>query len=233
MNLASDEPMAIPLWVNGRAFLTVTDAFLDVVNPQTGNALRRVPLSGASEAAEAAAAARGAQPAWAALELPARLAHLAALADVLESYAGHFAQLLCQDTGQAEDAAAAEVKTAVEALRYAVPAGAGGVLALISDAGRPLAALAEALAEALAGGATLVCKPSPRAPSAAFALCELSGLAAWPVGVLNLLQGDEAAIEGLCATQDIDALVYVGAASLGEKVAAIAERHGKPCNRGA
>jgi acyl-CoA reductase-like NAD-dependent aldehyde dehydrogenase len=63
MEFASDGPMAIPMWVNGHAFLTVTKDFFTVTNPQTGEAIRRVPLCGASEAAEAVQAAQAAQPA--------------------------------------------------------------------------------------------------------------------------------------------------------------------------
>ena len=44
--------MAIPLWINGRAYLTVSDSFYDVLNPASGEAVRRVPLCGAAEAAE-------------------------------------------------------------------------------------------------------------------------------------------------------------------------------------
>jgi hypothetical protein len=43
--------------------LTVTKDFFTVTNPQTGEAIRRVPLCGASEAAEAVQAAQAAQPA--------------------------------------------------------------------------------------------------------------------------------------------------------------------------
>jgi acyl-CoA reductase-like NAD-dependent aldehyde dehydrogenase len=79
----------------------------------------------------------------------------------------------------------------------------------------------------LRGGATVIVKPSPKAPSAAYALCELSARAEWPAGVLNLMQGDTAAIEGLCAAA-IDRLVYVGEAGLGAQVGAIAAASGKP-----
>lgn len=228
MNLAPDGPMAIPLWVNGRAFLTVTESFLDVVDAQTGVATRRVPLCGADEAREAALAAKAAQPAWAALATAERQAHLAALADALAGYAGHFAKLVRQETGMSETDAAAEVESAVAALRDAAPTDEAGVVAVVTDAGRPLAALAELIAPALAAGATVVVKPSPKAPSAVFALCELSARAGWPAGVLNLMQGDEAAIEGLCAATSIDRLAYRGDAVLGQKIAAIAGRHGKP-----
>lgn len=228
MKLAPDGPMAIPLWVNGHAYLTVTESFFDVVDPRSGQAIRRVPLCGADEAAEAAAAARVAQTAWSALAATERQALLAALAEALANYAGHFAKLLQQETGKDEAAANAEVAAAVAALRAAVPAGEAGVVALVADAGRPLAALAEAAAPLLAAGSTLVCKPSPKAPSAVYALCELSARAGWPAGVLNLLQGDEAAVEGLCAAAAVDRLLYAGEAALGARIAAIAARHGRP-----
>lgn len=228
MNMAPEGPMAIPLWVNGHAFLTVTDSFYDVVDAQTGEAVRRVPLCGAAEAGEAARAAKAARPAWAALTNPERQTHLVALADALAGYAGHFAKLVRQETGKDEADAAAEVDAAVAALRGAAPSGQAGVVAVVTDAGRPLAALAELMAPALAAGATVVCKPSPKAPSAAFALCELGTRAGWPAGVLNLMQGDEAAIDGLCSAAEIDRLAYGGDAALGERIAAIAARHGKP-----
>lgn len=227
MHMTPEGPMAIPLWINGHAFLTVAESFFDVVDAKSGEAIRRVPLCGAAEAVEAAAAAKAALPAWADFDPAARQAALATLADALEGYAGHFAKLLGQETGKSESEAAAEVAAAVAALRAAVPAAVGGVVAVVADAGRPLAALAEIAAPMLAGGATVVCKPSPKAPSAVFALCELSARAGWPAGVLNLLQGDEAAIEGLCSALAVDRIVYAGEAGLGERIAAIAGRHGK------
>ena len=226
MEFASDGPKAIPLWVNGHAFLTVTDDFYTVTNPATGAAIHRVPLCGASEAAEAVAAAQVAQPAWAMMGMPARRVCLASLGDALDRYTGHFAKLLMQDCGFDEARATAEVGAAVAALHGAA-VGETGVFALVLDASQPLAGLAETMAPALMAGATVVVKPSPKAPSAAYALCELSGRAEWPAGVLNLMQGDTAAIEGLCVSA-IDRLVYAGHAALGVQVGAIAEAAGIP-----
>lgn len=45
--------------------------------------------------------------------------------------------------------------------------------------------------------------------------------------MLNLVQGDTAAIEGLCAA-GVDRLVFNGNAALGEQVGAIAHAHGMP-----
>ncbi|MDP3537691.1 MAG: aldehyde dehydrogenase family protein [Azonexus sp.] len=226
MDFSPEGPMAIPLWVNGRAFLTVSDAFYDVTNPASGEAIRRVPLCGAAEAIEAVKAARGAQPVWAEMGLAARRVCLAKLADALDGYTGHFAKLLMQEIAIDEAVATAEVVAAVAALRGA-GVGETGVFGLVVDALKPLSSVAEALAPALMAGATVVVKPSPRAPSAVFALCELSARADWPAGVLNLLQGDTAAIEGLCAA-GIDRLVYRGNAPLGVQIGALADAAGTP-----
>lgn len=220
MEFAPEGPMAIPLWINGRAYLTVGDSFFDVLNPLTGQALRRVPMCGASEAAEAIAAAREAQPAWAAMGMNARRVCLNALADALARYAGHFAKLLVQDLGIDEAAAAAEIAAAETALRGA-SVGHAGVVAVVVDATQPLAGLALAMAPALLAGAAVVLKPSLKAPSAAYALCELTGRVDWPAGVVNLLHGDAPAIVGLCAA-GAERLLYVGDAALGQPVAELA-----------
>ena len=225
MEFAADGPMAIPMWVNGHAFLTVTRDFFTVTNPLTGESLRRVPLCGAGEAAEAVQAAQAAQSAWAMMGMPARRVCLGRLADALDRYTGHFAKLLVQECGFDEARATAEVGEAVEALRGAM-VGETGVLGIVLDASRPLAGFAETIAPALMAGATLVVKPSPKAPSAVFALCELTGREEWPAGVVNLVHGDVAAIEGLCAST-IDRLVYCGNAALGVQIGAIAEAAGK------
>lgn len=226
MDFSAEGPKAIPMWVNGHAFLTATNDFFDVLNPATGEAEHRVPLAGASEAAEAVAAARGAQAGWADMGMNARRVCLGKLADALENYSGHFAKLLIGETGFDQSRAQAEVAAAIAALR-GTAVDETGVAALVVDATRPLAGLAEAAAGALLAGATLVVKPSPKAPSAAFALCELSSRVDWPAGVLNLVQGDTAAINGLCAA-DIDRLIYAGHAALGVQIAACAEAAGKP-----
>ena len=45
MEFAPDGPMALPLWVNGHAYLTVTHDFYTLSDPLSGTPLRRVPLA--------------------------------------------------------------------------------------------------------------------------------------------------------------------------------------------
>ena len=226
MEFMPEGPKAIPLWINGRAFLTMAPSFFEVVNPQTGTAQYQVPLCGADEAQEAVAAARAALPGWQAMSANDRQAALAALADALANYAGHFAKLLRGDTGVDDAQAQADVAAAIAALREG-EAGVGGLIGAVLDAGQPLAGFAATAAPIWRAGGCVVVKPSPKAPSAIFALCELTARAGWPGGVVNLLQGDTEAITGLCATE-IDRLVYSGDAALGAQVGAIATAAGKP-----
>jgi acyl-CoA reductase-like NAD-dependent aldehyde dehydrogenase len=228
----SDEILAIPLWINGHAYLTMAPAFFDVRDVRSGKVRRRTPLYGAAEALAAVESAHNALPAWAALTREARARLLAALADALAGYAEHFAGLIAEESGKEAAAAAAEVSAALQVLRTApagtAASGGGTVVAVVSDDCAPLLGPLQQAAPALLAGATLVLKPSPKAPSALFALAELTARSGFAGGVFNILQGDLAAIEGLCAADAVSRVLFAGDPALGSKVAAIASRHGKP-----
>ena len=193
----TDEPLAIPLWINGHAYLTLAPAFLDVRNPASGEILRRTPLCGADQAQAAVAAAQAALAAWAAQPAAARAARLAALGDALVAYAAHFAALIVEESGKDAALAAAEVADAV-ALLCSPPIGdASGVVAIVGNAEAPLLSSLRLAVPALMAGAALVIRPLPQAPSAIFALAELSGRCAFPGGVINILHGGDAVVEAL------------------------------------
>lgn len=197
--LQLDDPLAIPLWINGHAYLTMAPAFLDVRNPADGKILRRTPLCGADAAREAVAAAQAALVPWAAHDAALRTALFTAVGEALAGYADHFARLIAEETGKDGDAAAAEVDTAVALLRAAVAGNASGVLGVVGDTAMPLLVALQHAVPALMAGATVVICPCPEAPSALFALAELTGRCGFPGGVFNILHGDEAAVEGLRA----------------------------------
>jgi succinate-semialdehyde dehydrogenase/glutarate-semialdehyde dehydrogenase len=225
--LETDDPLAIPLWINGHAYLTMAPAFLDVRNPVSGQVLRRTPLCGAGEAHKAAEAAQAALTVWSAQTVGVRAVLLSALGDALAGYAGHFAQLIVEETGKDADAAAAEVSAAVALLRDAPVGNVSGVVAIVSDDADPLLGALSRAVPVLLAGATLVIKPSPKAPSPLFALAELTARNGFPDGVFNILQGDEAAVEGLCTSSAISILLFAGNEALGARVRDIALRHDK------
>lgn len=225
----NDDAMALPLWINGHAYLIMADTFFDVVNPKTGELLRRTPLCGADAAAKAVAAAQAALPKWALDPDEQREAKLLPLADALEGYAAHFAALVVAETGKDEAAAAAEVAEAVALLRapWAMTLMAGTVVVAVNDDREPLLGLLSLAIPAILAGGVVVAKPSPKAPSAAFAFAELTARAGLPDGVFNIMQGDLAAIEGLCAQADVGRVAFAGDAELAEKIRAVAARYGK------
>ncbi|EXI78607.1 MAG: Succinate-semialdehyde dehydrogenase [NADP(+)] GabD [Candidatus Accumulibacter appositus] len=229
----SDQILAIPLWINGHAYLTMPQAFFDVRDARSGEVKRRTPLCGPAEALAAAGSAQAALPDWAARTVAERAALLVALAGTLAEYGEHFAELVSEETGKDAALAAAEVGDALSLLRGvdsgAVSDAAGAaVVAIVSDDSAPLFGPLRHAVPALLAGATVVVKPSPKAPSAAFALAELTARSDFPGGVFNVLHGDLAAIEGLCVLREVSRLCFAGDPALGAKVAEVAIRYGKP-----
>lgn len=224
----TEEIRAIPLWINGHAYLTMAPAFLDVCHAASGEILRRTPLCGPLEAEAAFASAAQAIPLWSALTLADRAALLNALAESLAAYATHFAGLLSAESSLPAEEAATEIAAAVKLLQQsAVDEAAEGVIAILGDRQQPFLALLRLAVPALLAGATVILKPSPHTPSALFALAELSARCAFPAGVINVLHGDLAAIEGLCAIAALRRLYFAGEPAATARVAALAERYGK------
>jgi len=194
--LQADAPPAIPLWINGHAFLTMAPGFLDVCNPMSGKVLRRTPLCGVGEAQKAVEAARVALAPWFAFSSQ-RAAMLAAAGNALAGYADHFAKLIVEETGKDAAAADDEVAAAVALLRTATPSDVSGVVGIVGDAALPLLGALQLAVPALVAGATVVIRPAPQAPSALFALAELTARCNFPGGVFNILHGAEDAVNGL------------------------------------
>lgn len=232
MMLSSDDAPALPLWINGHAFLTVVERFYDIADPVSGTTLRRTPLCGAESCDEAVSAAIAALPTWSATPIADRLAILATVAGRLEGYASHFAQLIAEESGKDAAAAADEVGAAISTLRQDFAAGlstpAPRVLALLVDDSAPLLGAAALIAPALAAGSTVIVKPSPKAPSCALALVELLTQAGIPDGVGNLVHGDDAAIAALATHRNVAQLAFAGNTGLAVKIAALSEPAGKP-----
>ena len=199
--LPIDAPPALPLWIDGHAVLTLTERFIDVCDPHDGRALRRVPVCREAEVARAVVSAREACAGWSLRSPAERAAGLVALADALGRYAEHFAGLLGEEAGLAPESALSEVAAAQAALRACagapgVVAGAAGAAGVASVAcfvvhpDAPFAGPVHAVSAALAGGASVVLRTAPSAPSVWFALAELSARCAFPPGVFNLVHGD-------------------------------------------
>lgn len=224
--LSPNDAPALPLWVDGHAYLLMADGFQPVLDGE-GRTVRKVPLYGDEAVRIAATSAADARAAW--LDLPAtgRAACLAELAALLARYRAHLEKLLGEEAGLDGAAAQAELDAALVALAGSAPAPEvaarpGGVAAVAGDADAPLAGALACVVAALAAGWAVVVKTSPKAPSALFATCELFSRAGFPAGLVNCIHGDEAAMRALATSRQIGALAFVGSAPRAARVGALA-----------
>lgn len=204
--LSDDEPMAVPLWIDGHAFLTMAPAFRDVCNPFNGAVLRRTPMCDADTVRQAVSVAQSALASWAALPGEARTALLAALGEALASYGAHFAGLVGEESGLDSITATAEIEASVALLQNTAGAGAPAVLGVVGNSTSPLLGVLRLAAPALSAGAVVVVRPNPQTPSALFALAELTGRCGFPDGVFNIVHGGDAVVAGLRAVPGLSLL---------------------------
>jgi succinate-semialdehyde dehydrogenase / glutarate-semialdehyde dehydrogenase len=228
--LSPDDAPALPLWVDGHAYLLMADRFHDVVDV-AGRVLRRVPLYGEDAVAIAAPAAQRAIAGWRATDVLEREVCFRQLDELLARYRGHLARLIAEESGMDHERADAELKDALATIAGVIagpherldPTGRGDVAAVLGDAGSPLAGPLACAVDALAAGWGVVLKPSPRAPSALFACAELFSRAGFPKGIVNCIHGDEDAVKALVAHEDVAALAFVGDGALASRIGVIAD----------
>ena len=180
---------AIPLWIDGHAWFSVFEEFIDI-READGSVNYRVPKCGVEEVGRAIASALDLQPTWGE-EMMQREALVAELGALLEQFAGDFAKLISRETGKPANDARDEVSQAVAVLRGASCAGGGGSVQVVcSNVTHPLLSAVEGMVRAWTAGDTAVVLSDARAPSVLFALAELSARAEFPPGAYCLLHGD-------------------------------------------
>ena len=167
-------------------------------------------------------AAIAAQPAWAARPVAERAAILGRAADLYESHAVEFFALVTREAGKSLADGIAEVREAVDFLRYyaseaanvEVGTQARGAIVCISPWNFPLAIFTGQVAAALATGNSVIAKPAEQTPLIATKAVSLLREAGVPEDVLQLLPGDgpsvgapltaDPRIAGVCFTGSTD-----------------------------
>ncbi len=170
-----------------------------VVNPaKPSEVVGEVVDVTAERVTEAVAAAVRAQPSWGARDVGERAAVLRRAAELYEANAAEFFALCAREAGKTLADAIAEVREAVDFLRYyaagAAAAEAGteprGVIACISPWNFPLAIFTGQVAAALVTGNAVVAKPAEQTPLIAHRAVTLLHAAGVPAEVLQLVPGD-------------------------------------------
>ncbi len=222
---------------------------LDVINPATGEALARVPLSGAEDLDAAVAAARAALPEWRAVSVIARARLLFDLRSRLAARAEDLARSVTVEMGKTIADARAEVGRMIEMVEAAcaVPTTMQGrvledvsrnidaetvrqpvgVCAAIVPFNFPAMVPFWFLPFAIACGNTFVLKPSEQVPlTMQIAFEELDALGLSP-GVVGLVNGGREIVEGILSHPGIDAVSFVGSAPVARLVYEGAAKTGK------
>lgn len=197
-------------------------AWSDVVNPADASDLvGRVRQTGAQELNDALAASAAFTPVWAATPAADRAAALERAADLLQERLPVLLGLLAREAGKTYANGIAEVREAIDFLRfYAAQARASlttrsspplGPVVCISPWNFPLAIFMGQIAAALAAGNPVLAKPAEQTPLVAAESVRLLHLAGVPIAAIQLLPGDGVAVGAkLVADDRVQAVMFTG-----------------------
>ncbi|MCC7100683.1 MAG: trifunctional transcriptional regulator/proline dehydrogenase/L-glutamate gamma-semialdehyde dehydrogenase [Rubrivivax sp.] len=196
--------------------------WLPIVNPaDAGDLVGRVRHASLGEVQAALAAASAAAPGWAATPVAERARVLQAAAERLQAQMQGLLPLIVREAGKTCANAVAEVREAVDFLRYDAAEVARdfdnathrplGPVACISPWNFPLAIFTGQVAAALAAGNVVLAKPAEQTPLIAAAAVRILHEAGVPRGALQLLPGlGETVGAALVADARVQGVLFTG-----------------------
>ncbi|GGA62985.1 CoA-acylating methylmalonate-semialdehyde dehydrogenase [Pelagibacterium lentulum] len=221
----------------------------DVFNPATGEVSAQVALANAADLEVAIASARAAQPKWAATNPQRRARVFFRFVELVNSHMDELAELLSSEHGKTVEDAKGDIIRGMEVAEFVcgIPhlqkgeftegAGPGidmysmrqpvGIGAGITPFNFPAMIPMWMFAPAIAAGNAFILKPSERDPSVPMRLAELMIEAGLPAGILNVVNGDKEAVDGILGHDDIGGISFVGSTPIARYVYATAAANGK------
>ncbi len=231
----------------GGAHEAGTETEEPVLSPRTGEVIVKMPEADIGQVERAVVAARAAFPGWARTTPGHRSGLLLAIADAVEARLEDFATLEALNCGKPiNEVRNEEIPAVADCFRFfagAVRNMSGplageympghtsmirrdpiGVVASIAPWNYPLMMMAWKLAPALAGGNTVVMKPSEQTPLTALLMGEvMAGIL--PEGVVNVIVGQGGTVgNALINNPDVDMVSITGDVATGRKVLQAASR---------
>ena len=225
----------------GNSFEIGTEIEENVLNPRTGETILMLPEANIEQIDRAVGAARKAFLTWSRTTPAERSAKLLAIADAVEKNIEDLAQLEAQNCGKPiNEVRNEEIPAVADCFRYfagavrnmhAPVAGnyleghtsmirrdAIGVVASIAPWNYPIMMMAWKLAPALAGGNTIVVKPSEQTPLTALAFGKILS-EILPEGVVNVIVGQGGSVGNtLINHPDVDMISITGDVATGKKI---------------
>jgi malonate-semialdehyde dehydrogenase (acetylating) / methylmalonate-semialdehyde dehydrogenase len=247
----------IPNYVGGSWHTPSDREALDVVNPATGEAIARVPLSTAADVDRVVQAAQAAFDGWRRTPPTERIQYLFKLKQLLEENFEDIARTITLEAGKTIGEARGELRRGIEnvecatgiptlSLGYNLEDIASGIDEMMIR--QPLGVVAAIvpfnfpgmiplwfLPYAIACGNCFVLKPSERVPltmQKVFALLDKAGL---PPGVVSLVNGAKEAVDAILDHPDIRAVSFVGSSPVARYIYERSAKAGKrvQCQGGA
>ena len=220
-----------------------------VYNPALGAAIRQVELADASTVQQAIEAAQAAFPAWRNTPPAKRAQVMFRFKQLLEANKDKIAALISEEHGKTLEDALGELQRGIENVEYACGApellkgeynrNVGpaidswsdfqplGVVAGITPFNFPAMVPLWMYPLAIVCGNCFILKPSERDPSSTLLIAELLHEAGLPKGVLNVVNGDKAAVDALIEAPEVKAISFVGSTPIAEYIYREANKHGK------
>ncbi|EGD55539.1 aldehyde dehydrogenase family protein [Gordonia neofelifaecis] len=226
------------LYIGGQWVDSAGERLIDVINPATEEVIAAVPAGTAADVDAAVAAARAAFDGWWRTPVAERAALLRDVGNRLTESSADLANLISEEMGSPTwFAGAVQMGMPINSFRHAADVAEAfefetqqgnstivrepiGVVGAITPWNYPLHQIAAKTAYALAGGNTVVVKPSEVAPLDAWRLAEIFDEAGLPPGVFNLVSGTGPVVgNAIAAHPDIDAVSFTGSTAAGKLVA--------------
>ncbi|MGC4407755.1 methylmalonate-semialdehyde dehydrogenase (CoA acylating) [Rhizobium sp. TH135] len=220
-----------------------------IYNPATGEVQGEVSLASAEELNAAVENAKAAQAKWAATNPQRRARVFMKFVQLLNDNMDSLAETLSREHGKTIEDAKGDIVRGLEVCEFVIgiphlsksefTEGAGpnidmysirqavGIGAGITPFNFPAMIPMWMFAPAIACGNAFILKPSERDPSVPIRLAELMIEAGLPAGILNVVNGDKSAVDGILTHPDISAVSFVGSTPIARYVYGTAAMNGK------
>nr|WP_218645203.1 CoA-acylating methylmalonate-semialdehyde dehydrogenase [Aquitalea sp. LB_tupeE] len=220
-----------------------------VFNPSLGKPVREVALADQAILRAAIDSAKAAFPEWRKTPPAKRAQVMFRFKQLLEANRDKIAQLISEEHGKTLEDAVGELQRGIENVEYAcgVPellkgeynrnVGPNidswsdfqplGVVAGITPFNFPAMVPLWMYPLAIACGNCFILKPSERDPSSTLLIAQLLHEAGLPKGVLNVVNGDKEAVDGLIQAPEVKAISFVGSTPIAEYIYTEANKRGK------
>lgn len=238
-------------YINGQWVQSHCPTSLPVINPATQEILAEVPYGAetAADVQKAVAAAQAAYLEWHSVPVLKRIQPLFRLKQLLEDHRDELSRLITLECGKTLAESTGEIQRAIENVEVAcgtpmlmqseflenVATGIDeymirqplGVTACIAPFNFPAMISFWFMPYAIATGNCMIIKPSEKVPLTMVRIFELIDQLDLPKGVLNMVHGGKATVDGLLHHPWVKAVSFVGSTPVAKYIYAEGTAHGK------